>query len=216
VSAGTARSMSFRSRQRPRASMPTSQNTKIAMLPTPSGPTAAVAGSRPLMTVIPTTQMTSVPSSAGTSEADAVDRGREPHMKRSAMTSTSVCIATPPIRLPAAISRCPLLTALTVIASSGRAPVIDSRTIPPMVSPRPKRSSSTSVAFASQTPAIHVATAAPAKRSSSAGIPRSFIQNSFVEPRPKWPKARIGKPLWTKVYGPSTKGVNLAFGPGSP
>jgi len=67
----------------------------------------ALDGSTALITVTHTTAMTSSPSSAGTSDPAAADSGRRPRMKRSAITNTNVCIATPPIRFPAAISRCP-------------------------------------------------------------------------------------------------------------
>jgi hypothetical protein len=65
----------------------------------------ALAGSTPLITVTHTTAMTSSPSNAGTSDPAAAESGRSPRTKRSAITSTNVCMATPPIRFPAARPR---------------------------------------------------------------------------------------------------------------
>jgi hypothetical protein len=136
---------SLRVRVRFSATIPTTQITTIPIAPTPRGPMLALAGSTALITVTPTTlitvtpttAMTSSPSRAGTREAAAVDSGRSPRTKRSAITSTKVCMATPPIRFPAAIPRFPATAAEIVMASSGRLPATDSRIIPPSASPSP-------------------------------------------------------------------------------
>jgi len=86
------------------------------------------------------------------------------------MTSTIVCTAMPPIRLPAARSRLPFAAAETVMATSGRLPAIASRTTPPSASPSPKRRSRTSVVFESAVPAIQVATAPAAKMTTRIGV----------------------------------------------
>ncbi len=88
----------------------------------------------------------------------------------SQMTSTIVCTAMPPMRLPAARPRLPFATAETVIAISGSVPAIASRTTPPSASPRSKRRSRTSVVFDSAVPATQVAIAPAAKTTTSSGV----------------------------------------------
>ncbi len=55
------------------------------------------------------------------------------------------------------------MAAETVIAISGSVPAIESRTMPPIASPRPKRLSRASVLLARLVPAIQVAIAPAAK-----------------------------------------------------
>jgi len=87
-------------------------------------------------------------SSTGISDPTRKLSGRLRPANTSSTTSTSVCIATPPIRFPTARSRWPAMAAEAVIAISGRLPVTASRIRPPSASPRPKRWSSAWVVFA--------------------------------------------------------------------
>src|SRR5579862_1759309 len=110
-------------------------------------------------------------------------------------TRTIVCIAIPPIRLPAASPRCPDAAAETVMASSGRLPASERSTSPPSSSPSPRRASSASVVFESQMPATHVATAPARNTSTNPGVPRLatrrvshplFIRPSIAPSRRAW------------------------------
>src|SRR5438128_624728 len=93
-------------------------------------------------------------------------------------TSTIVCTAIPPIRLPAARPRLPCAAAETVIASSGRLPAIASSRMPPSSSPRPSRKSSASVAFERLTPASHVAPAPATNTTTSHGVAREDMTSA--------------------------------------
>src|SRR6266536_3872603 len=193
--AGVPSARSGRSRTLESTRIPRSQIATIAISPMPSRPMLALSGRTALIMVTPTTAITSRPSSAGTRELAAEDRGRSPRTNLSAITSTKVCMATPPMRLPAAMPRSPLAAAETVMASSGRLPTIESRIMPPSASPKPKWSSSKSVAEAIRTPATHVATAAVAKMTSNAPFDRPDIATSSPGCRGRSPTFfRRGKP----------------------
>ena len=135
---------------------PPSQTTKIASDAGLRRPAifADVGNSAPMSTM-DTVSTTSSPSRTGTSEPTRYVRGLAAN--RSHATSTIVAVAIPPIRFPAARPRWPDSAAETVTANSGRLPVMASSTIPPRASPRPRRLSSSSVDFASSTPATQVA-----------------------------------------------------------
>ena len=95
---------------------------------------------------------TMLPSSNGLVSDASDDRGSFRREVASRKTSTSVCMAMPPRRLPVASPRSPLSAAEAVIASSGREPARPSRSRPPTASPSPNRSSRTSVAFERKLP----------------------------------------------------------------
>ena len=132
-----------------------------------TGPMLVDSGRSAPMSTPLTTKMTSRPSSTGTSDPTRYVSDCVLDATASQMTSTIVCTAMPPMRLPAARPRLPLEAAETVIASSGRLPATARRTTPPRASPRPKRRSMKSVVFESAVPAIQVATAAATKTSTS-------------------------------------------------
>ena len=94
-------------------------------------------------------------------------------------TSTSVWMAIPPIRLPAASPRWPWLAADTVIAISGRLPAIASRIIPPCSSPSPRRRSSESVVLERKIPASQVAPAPATKTSTRSGVERPLTHLAY-------------------------------------
>src|SRR5438445_4476391 len=119
-----------------------------------------------------TTSTTSIPSSTGVSLPTRKVSGHCGPTAISQTASTIVCTAIPPIRLPAAKSRCPPAAAETVIAISGRVPATASSRMPPSSWPRPRRASSASVVFESATPAAHIAAAPAAKTRMSSGVAR--------------------------------------------
>ena len=134
------------------------------------GPMLTDSGSSAPISTPETTTTTSRPSSTGTSEPTRKESDSFREAAASQITITIVWIAMPPIRFPAARPRFPWAAAETVIATSGRLPAIASRIIPPSASPRPKRRSITSVVRESAIPAPQVATAAPAKSSTSTTV----------------------------------------------
>ena len=152
-----------------------------------TGPIRVDSGRRAPMRTPLTTKMTSKPSSTGTSEPTRYVSDCVLDATPSQMTSTIVCTAMPPMRLPAARPRWPLEAAEMVIASSGRLPAIASRMTPPSASPRPKRRSMTSVVFESAVPAIHVAIAPAPKTTTKSGVDRDPTSGSLT-------KASVGLP----------------------
>ena len=117
-----------------------------------------------------TTSTTSMPSSTGVSAPTRYVSGRSRPATMSQTTSTIVCTAMPPIRLPAARPRLPCAAADTVIASSGRLPATASSRTPPSSSPRPSLKSSASVVFERLMPASHVAPAPATNTTTSHGV----------------------------------------------
>src|SRR5437588_9141199 len=146
-------------------------------------------GSRAPISTPEATRTTSIPSSTGVSAPTRNVSGRSRPAAMSQATSTIVCTAIPPIRLPAARPRFPRAAAETVIASSGRLPATARNSIPPSSSPRPSRATSASVVFERLVPATHVAPApgrerqwAPACRAAGLDpVPRTYdLRHSFV------------------------------------
>jgi hypothetical protein len=136
------------------------------------GPTATVVGSSGPSNAIDTRRMTNSASMIGSSTRDIEVRGVLLRDVRSIRTSTSVCIAIPPRRLPTAMLRLPRSAADAVIATSGSVPAMPSRIRPPIASPRWKRSSRTSVLSARNSPANQVAAAATRKTIPTTGVLR--------------------------------------------
>ncbi len=155
--------------------MPTSQSATMAIDAGLTTPPIAVEGSSsdPISTA-EMTRTTSIPSSTGVSAPTRKVSGRSLPDAMSQTTSTIVCTAIPPIRLPAAMSRWPSTAAETVIATSGKLPATASSSNPPSSSPRPRRESSALVVFDNATPATQMATAPPANTKTSRGVVKTL------------------------------------------
>ena len=93
-----------------------------------TGPIRVDSGSSAPIRTPETTKTTSSASRTGTSEPTRKLSACSREATASQMTSTIVCTAMPPIRLPAASPRLPFAAAETVIAISGRLPATASRT----------------------------------------------------------------------------------------
>jgi len=156
--------------------MPRTNSTTIASDAGLIEPTAADSGSNPPMTAIVTRTITSKDSISGLVSETCEVSGRFRPDVASRKTSTSVWIAMPPMRFPVARARWPLSAADDTIASSGSEPASPRRSMPPTASPRPKRSSSTSVAFDRYSPAIHVAIPAAVKTTTISGVPHELTR----------------------------------------
>ena len=133
-------------------------------------PIATVDGGSGPRSAIDTRRMTNSASMIGSSTRDIEVSGVLLRDVRSIRTRTSVCIAMPPRRLPTAMLRLPRIAADAVIATSGSVPAMPRRIRPPIASPRWKRSSSTSVLSARNSPANHVAAVAAKKMTPTTGV----------------------------------------------